>query len=288
MKTRNALGISMSRSIKSLAVCILMATGSFGYAGPRDDEVATVQVYKEASASSVTYTYSVTNRSEFPLTSVTVGFDYYRGNPELSGTHPQQIIVPSGWDGYVVALEESDKYEVTWHITNAGPSIKPGQTLSGFKIVMPREDTRLTSSNWTVVVGGPPVSASSQLLLVQGPPPSTDSVPPVLVVKLSPDNLWPPNRRMVEISATIVVSDNNDPSPTVKLVSIVCNDCDEPAADIRAADIGTDDRVFLLKADCVGKRKEGRVYTVTYSATDRAGNAVTSQATVNVPHDLRR
>ena len=88
---------------------------------------------------------------------------------------------------------------------------------------------------------------------------------------------------MVEVSANIVVSDNNDPNPKVKLVSIVCNDCDDPAADIRSADTGTDDRAFLLKADRLGKRKDGRVYTVTYSATDAAGNVATSQATVTVP-----
>ena len=265
-----------------------MAAGSLGHAGPRDDEVATVKVYKEASASSVTYTYSVTNHSEYSLTGVTVGFDYYRGNPVLSGTHPQQIIVPSQSEGYVESLEESDKYSVHWEITNPSASIKPGQTLSGFKIVMAREDTRLTSSNWTVLVDGPPASASSPLLLVEGPSASIDSVPPTLSVTLSPNNLWPPNRRMVEVSANIVLSDNNDPNPKVKLVSIVCNDCDDPAADIRSADIGTDDRAFLLKADRLGKRKDGRVYTVTYSATDAAGNVATSQATVTVPHDQRK
>ncbi len=187
-----------------------------------------------------------------------------------------------------MSLEESDKYSVHWDITNHSASIKPGQTLSGFKIVMAREDTRLTSSNWTVIVDGPPASASSPLLLVEGPSPSIDSVPPTLSVTLSPNTLWPPNRRMVEVSANIVVSDNNDPNPKVKLVSIVCNDCDEPAADIRSADIGTDDRAFLLKADRLGKRKDGRVYTVTYSATDAAGNVATSQATVTVPHDQRK
>lgn len=278
----------MNRFVKSFALCVFMAASSFGHAGPRDDAVATVKVYKEASASAVTYTYSVTNRSEFPLTQVWIGYDYYRGNSELSGLDPQQIIVPSGWEGYVVSLEESDKYYVNWNIENHTASLKPGQTLSGFKIVMPRDDTRLASSNWTVIVSGPPASASSRLILVEGPTPSTDSVPPMLSVTLSTDNLWPPNRRMVEIAASIVVSDNNDPSPKVKLVSITCNDCDDPAADIRAADIGTDDRTFLLKADRIGKRKDGRIYTVTYSATDAAGNVATSQATVTVPHDQRK
>jgi hypothetical protein len=222
MKTHHALRSFMNRSVNSLALCIVFATGSLGHAGPRDDEVATVKVYKEASASSVTYTYSVTNHSEYPLTGVTIGFDYYRGNPELSGTRPQQIIVPSQWEGYVVSLEESDKYSVHWEITNHSASIQPGQTVSGFKIVMAREDPRLTTSNWTVIVNGPPASASSPLLLVEGPSPSIDSVAPTLSVTLSPDNLWPPNRRMVEVSANIVVSDNNDPNPKVKLVSIAC------------------------------------------------------------------
>lgn len=258
------------------------------FAGPRDDAVAVVKAYKQVNASDVTYTYAVTNRGDLPLLSFTVGFDYYRGNPELSGAHPAAVLSPGQWQGQVVSLEESDRYEVRWDITAAAGSIKPGQTLSGFRIVLPRDDVRFGNSKWTVTVDGPPTHASSGLQLVQGPPPSLDTVPPTIAVAVTPSVLWPPNKRIVDVTAVVTVSDNMDPNPQVKLVSITCNECDDPAGDIRDADIGTDDRRFQLRADRIGRRKEGRVYTIKYSATDSAGNVATAEAQVTIPHDQRK
>ena len=41
----------------------------------------------------------------------------------------------------------------------------------------------------------------------------------------------------------------------------------------------------MLRAEREGKNKAGRIYTVTYSATDASGNKTTASATVTVPHD---
>ncbi len=53
--------------------------------------------------------------------------------------------------------------------------------------------------------------------------------------------------------------------------------------DIQGASFGTDDRQFLLRSERSGKGS-GRVYTITYSATDASGNTTVGQATVTVPH----
>jgi hypothetical protein len=100
---------------------------------------------------------------------------------------------------------------------------------------------------------------------------------------LSPASLWPPNHKLVTVTANINVVDAQGSAPTVRLVSITCNDACDPATDIAGASYGTDDRQFQLKAERNGK--EGRVYTVTYSASDKAGNLVSVQPTVTVPHD---
>lgn len=267
---------------------LLLFVLSSVYAGVRDDEVASVKVYKEIFPSKVVYTYEVTNNGSLPLIGFTVGFDYYRGNPELSGVHPLQVISPAFWISRVVSLEESDRYEVSWDINDRLARINPGQTLVGFKIEMAQHDLRFTSSHWSVIVDGPPSNVSSTLQLVQGLPPATDTIPPQISVVLSPNKIWPPNRKMEEVTAVITVSDDKDLHPVVKLVSITCNECDNPVADIADAVVGTDDRTFLVRADRIGKSKEGRVYIVTYSATDSAGNSATAQATVTVPHDQRR
>ena len=115
-----------------------------------------------------------------------------------------------------------------------------------------------------------------------------DTTAPNLTVTLSPSVLWPPDHKFVQITATITVSDTCDPSPTVKLVSIKSNepdnglgDGDQPL-DIQQSGFGTDDRVFGLRAERSGLGN-GRVYTVTYQASDASGNTTTKTATVTVP-----
>ena len=111
-----------------------------------------------------------------------------------------------------------------------------------------------------------------------------DTTPPSLTVSLSPNTLWPPNGKLVPVTATITVKDDYDPAPEVKLESIFVN---ETAAsdDVRDAQAGTDDRSFSMAAKREGTNQAGRVYTVTYSATDGSGNKVSASATVTVPHD---
>ena len=135
---------------------------------------------------------------------------------------------------------------------------------------------------------GPPVNASSQLIAETGPRPNLDTIPPQLTLSLTPDVLWPPNKRMQTVKANISAKDNVDPNPQIKLLSIICNECLDPSEDIYGAEIGTDDRSFSLRSDRIGKRKEGRTYTVRYSATDASGNTSTAEGIVSVPHDHRK
>lgn len=183
------------------------------WAGVRDDEAAAVKVFKEVSANQVVYTYSVTNKGDRPIIGLTVGHDYYRGDTQLAGAHPTQILSPTTWAGRVVALEESDNYEVSWDIAVPTAAILPGKTMTGFRIIAAKDNPRFTSSNWTVIVDGPPSNASSALQLVQGPAPNVDTVPPQLHVTLTPNVVWPPNRRMVNIAARITAQDDTDPNP---------------------------------------------------------------------------
>jgi hypothetical protein len=48
---------------------------------------------------------------------------------------------------------------------------------------------------------------------------------------------------------------------------------------------GTPDNAFDLRAKRLGTGN-GRVYTVTYTATDASGNSAIASATVTVPHDM--
>lgn len=157
-----------SRWLFSIAVFIALVP-NIARTASRDEEVAAVTVYKEIHPSYATYGYSVTNRSERALIGLTVGFDYYRGAPELAGAHPLSIRSPSGWEAYLISLEESNRYEVRWELIDPAAKVKPLQLLSGFLITTKDDDVGFEQSSWTVVVDGPPYHASSKLRAVQAP-----------------------------------------------------------------------------------------------------------------------
>jgi hypothetical protein len=119
-----------------------------------------------------------------------------------------------------------------------------------------------------------------------------DTTAPTLTLALSTDRLWPPNHRMVRVTANIVATDTCDPNPQVRLVAITSNEADEGLGDgdmpndVQGAAFGTDDREFLLRAERSGLGN-GRLYTVTYRVEDAGGNFAERQATVEVPFDLR-
>ena len=111
-----------------------------------------------------------------------------------------------------------------------------------------------------------------------------DVTPPTLSITLTPGILWPPNNKPVPITATITVNDDYDPEPEIKLESITATET-LTVGDIQDAQFATDDRSFSLAAKRDGNNMAGRIYTVTYSATDASGNKATASATVTVPHD---
>jgi len=123
-----------------------------------------------------------------------------------------------------------------------------------------------------------------------------DEVPPILNVTVSPDTLWPPNHKMVEVTPVLATSDACDPAPTVAVVNLTIDEGDEtltydPLYDDTVGDghtvddiqVSDDGRVFL-RAERSGSG-DGRVYMLTYQATDSSGNSSTATATVTVPHN---
>lgn len=113
-----------------------------------------------------------------------------------------------------------------------------------------------------------------------------DNTPPVLAFAITPERIWPPNHKMVPITVSVVVEDDLDPAPQIVLESISVNQLDNGTGDgntiddIAGADYGTDDRVFEVRAERAGG--VDRTYTITYRATDNAGNETRVSATVRV------
>ena len=113
-----------------------------------------------------------------------------------------------------------------------------------------------------------------------------DAIPPTLEVSVTPDTLWSPNHKYVEVHATVIASDNFDPDPTVTLISVTSNEPDDTdgKGDGETVDdiVIVDDFNFKLRAERAGNGS-GRVYTITYSVIDDCGNETIQSATVTVP-----
>jgi hypothetical protein len=117
-----------------------------------------------------------------------------------------------------------------------------------------------------------------------------DRTAPEIMITLNHYNLWPPNHKMVKILAAVEAADACDPAPTWELTSITSNEPEDTTGDgrtepdIDGADVGTPDTEFRLRAERGGGRL-GRIYTITYTATDASGNQAAETVSVCVPHD---
>jgi endo-1,4-beta-xylanase len=114
-----------------------------------------------------------------------------------------------------------------------------------------------------------------------------DKTGPILDIKLDKTTLSPVNHKMVPITAAINASDADSGIHSVVLTSITSNEAIQPD-DIQNANYnkpisGTTDS-FKLRAERLGNGN-GRVYTITYTATDKAGNVTTKSVEVSVPRD---
>ena len=284
-------------------------------------EPVTVRVTAMRSADNIQYSYQVSNHtSSRNIVSVSIGG---RGRqPDGSYPHPDLTIYPlgsywermpdqgdsqnvtlrlggiyvspPGWHGGIMAYAETTNFSVDWNLDLDGvknfPVIYPGQTLN-FGVTVPTLDgdhsaytmsdpaylTAYSNGHFTVRFDGneEPETYTGTIVPI-------DTTPPSLTVSLSPNTLWPPNGKLVPITATITVQDDYDPSPEIQPESVTANEPFDEEEDVQG---GADDRQFSLAAKRAGTNPAGRIYHVTYSATDASGNKATASATVTVPHD---
>ena len=103
-----------------------------------------------------------------------------------------------------------------------------------------------------------------------------EAVPPSLHVSVLPEDLGRPKHNYVPVFTTVDVSDNADANVQLELVSVVSNEPDWTGRprDLPMDIIILDDFNFVLRAE-YDPTGSGRVYTITYKATDACGNVTT-------------
>jgi len=297
--------IKLVAVISTALICFL----SCAYAVAQATPPVKVTAWGLHHGGQVVYKYRVQNFGTNPIKRFFIGFypptDTADGAAELTvgpyypgGTSlwlPQSVAQsPVGWGVYLSFPEESATFALAWveagyyrsmkpkargadvPIAQNPPNIMPpGATWDQFSVTLPKPD-------YAYVQGHANLESSDNEFTVQME--KGDITPPSITVSLSPNTLWPPNDKLAPVTAAITVRDDYDPSPEIKLESITASET-LADGDIQDARIGADDRDFYLVAKRAGTNQAGRIYTVTYSATDASGNKATASATVTVPHD---
>ena len=117
-----------------------------------------------------------------------------------------------------------------------------------------------------------------------------DEIAPAIDISLSVDVLWPANHKYVDVTATVLATDNFDIAPTVTLLSVTSSEADEGLGDGDFPDdiVIVDDYTFQLRAERDATAKDGRTYTITYQVTDACGNSTIGTATVFVPFSQKK
>lgn len=115
------------------------------------------------------------------------------------------------------------------------------------------------------------------------------TAPTISNVSATPNTLWPPNHKWHNVTVAYSATDLCSPSPPVCTLSVASN---EPANGLGDGNTATDWEVLgshsvRLRAERSGTGS-GRVYTITISCTDAAGNPATATTTVTVAHDQRK
>jgi hypothetical protein len=117
-----------------------------------------------------------------------------------------------------------------------------------------------------------------------------DTHAPTISLALDPTTLWPPNHRLVPITAAVTVTDTCDPGAGFVLTSITSNQPDNDEGDgdtpndVQGAAYGTADTSFLLRAER-SPLLGSRIYTVVYTASDSSSNGTLATAIVVVPRN---
>lgn len=185
-----------------------------------------------------------------------------------------------------------------WYTSEVSVTLATYDDMSG----VDKLEYRINNGNWTVYDGVPLIFDAEGIHVLEyrgidkagneEPVKSTvikiDKTPPQVAIALDHTVLSPPNHTMIPIQATLAKSDGTSGIASVVLQSIASNEADNGTGDgntsndIQDAEFGTEDTSFSLRAERSGGGN-GRIYTVTYEATDNAGLTAAAIVEVTVP-----
>jgi hypothetical protein len=238
----------------------------------------TAHIFQTAAVYNVTLTVklnSVYNLTETDTVTVTV----VQNEPPVADAGPDQIVEATSPEGAEVVLDASGSYDpyddpLTYNWTWTDGSATGVNATALFP---------LGTTNVTLTVNDGQYNATAIVSITV-----VDTTPPEITIVATPDDLWPPNHKYVEVTTVVTAQDLSDPSPNITFVSITSNEPDNAKGigDGNTVDdiVIVDDFTFKLRAERAGNGS-GRIYTITYEAIDASGNTAQAYATVTVKHN---
>ena len=115
-----------------------------------------------------------------------------------------------------------------------------------------------------------------------------DNTAPTVSCSASPNSLWPPNHKYVNITLSTTIEDACDENSTIELISVTSNEADNGLGDGDTPNdiVIVNNNQLKLRAERSG-RGSGRNYTIVFKVTDASGNESMCSTTVTVPHSRR-
>ncbi|MGE5188866.1 MAG: hypothetical protein ACM3NF_02290 [Gemmatimonadota bacterium] len=150
----------MSRRMSGwLVVLSIIAFTTIGTTPARDVEVLVTKATLRPDR--IVYRYTVVNGSRYPITGISIGFDFDHGTAELTrapkgwrgGVIPDSSSTsPPGWSFELVPMQDGGPATADWVIQRPTDALAGGQTLSGFSIFLSAEDAAYEQGHWTAYV----------------------------------------------------------------------------------------------------------------------------------------
>jgi hypothetical protein len=181
----------------------------------------------------------------------------------VAGDDPQIL----GWLGEASAVDDCSNFNVT----DDAPDLFPAGCGVG----------EASTVNFTATDACSNASMDSSTVTV------TDTTPPEVTCEIEELSLWPSDHKFVEVGFEFEASDLCDTNPLD--IDIAVTSDEDPALELGSGDgihcpdaIVQEDNSVLLRAERAGTG-DGRVYTVTVTATDNCGNVASCSREVTVP-----
>jgi PKD domain len=201
-----------------------------------------------------------------------------KNRPPVANAGPDQIVEVGSCDGATVTLNGSasvdpdgDPLTYVW-AWDGGSAEGPNPS-----ITLPMGTTEIAL---TVADGNGAVSTDKVSIRVN------DTAGAGLDVVVTPNAIWPANHQYVGVTSEILVTDACVPTTKVELLSVTSNEPDDTGEGGDKPDdiVIQPDGTILVRAER-SNYGSGRVYTITYQATDVGNNQSTGTALVMVPID---